>query len=214
MPADTGLSPTLRAGAVLAVAALVAAALVASTERVARPQIEANTAAALRAELAVLIPAGLHDHDLLDDTILLDAPALTGSATAVTVYRAARDGVPTAAAFEIVAPDGYSGAIRLLLAVTPEGRVLGLRVISHRETPGLGDYIEAQRSPWILGFDGKSLGEPPVARWAVRKDGGDFDAMTGATVTPRAIVKAVRRTLEQLDTQRSVLFPAPPGVTT
>jgi electron transport complex protein RnfG len=211
MPADATLRPTLGAGAVLAVTALCAAALVAFTERAARPQIEANTAAALRAELAVLVPADLHDQDLLADTVQLTAPALTGSDAAVTVYRAAHAGVPTAAAFEVVAPDGYAGAIRLLVAVTPEGRVLGVRVISHRETPGLGDYIEARRSPWIRGFDGKALGEPPAARWAVRKDGGDFDAMTGATVTPRAIVKAVRRALEQMDAQRAVLFPVPSG---
>ena len=111
----------------------------------------------------------------------------------------------------MVAPDGYSGDIHLLLGVDPDGRVLGLRVIRHRETPGLGDYIERRRSDWILGFDGRRLGEPEAARWAVRQDGGDFDARSGATVTPRAVVKAVRRALAGLDAHRAVLFPGTPS---
>jgi electron transport complex protein RnfG len=94
----------------------------------------------------------------------------------------------------------------LLVAVDAGGRLLGVRVLAHRETPGLGDLIEERRSGWIHGFDGRSLGDPPAARWQVRKDGGDFDQFTGATITPRAIVRAVRGALEYVDRHRAELF--------
>jgi len=111
-----------------------------------------------------------------------------------------------AAVLESVAPDGYSGSIRLLVGVTPDGRLLGVRVLQHQETPGLGDAIEERRSDWIRSFDGRSLGRPPMARWKVRKDGGDFDQLTGATVTPRAVVAAVRNTLLFVERQGPALF--------
>lgn len=90
---------------------------------------------------------------------------------------------------------GYSGEIQVLLGVDPEGRILGVRVIRHTETPGLGDKIELAKSDWVLAFNGRSLGDPPPERWAVKKDGGVFDQFTGATITPRATVKAVKEGL-------------------
>jgi electron transport complex protein RnfG len=110
-----------------------------------------------------------------------------------------------------VARDGYAGPIRLLVAVDPAGRLLGVRVLEHRETPGLGDLVDARHSDWIRGFDGRALGDPPPARWTVRKDGGDFDQFTGATVTPRAVVRGVRRVLEYIELHRQELFAAAPA---
>ena len=112
----------------------------------------------------------------------------------------------TAATSEAVAPDGYSGPIRLLVGVNADGTVAGVRVLSHRETPGLGDPIDAARSDWIHGFEGRALDDPPAAAWTVRKDGGAFDEFTGATITPRAVVHAVRRVLEYAQANREALF--------
>ena len=114
-------------------------------------------------------------------------------------------------AFSAIAPDGYTGPITLLIAVRYDGDLAGVRVVTHRETPGLGDYIEIERTPWIRGFEGKSLDTPVAARWKVKKDGGDFDQVTGATITPRAVVKAVHQGLEFFATNRERLFaPAAP----
>jgi electron transport complex protein RnfG len=118
-----------------------------------------------------------------------------------------------AAIIEPVAPDGYSGSIRLIVAMTPEGRLLGVRVLEHHETPGLGDAIEERRSAWIRSFEGRGLDDPPLPRWKVRKDGGDFDQLTGATVTPRAVVAAVRNTLLYARRQGTTLFEPPPATT-
>jgi electron transport complex protein RnfG len=111
------------------------------------------------------------------------------------VYRARKYGWPVAVVLAPVAPDGYNGTIRLLVAIKMDGTLAGVRVIQHRETPGLGDAIEAERSDWILGFDGKSLNDPVQEKWKVKRDGGDFDQFTGATITPRAVVKAVNKAL-------------------
>jgi electron transport complex protein RnfG len=110
-----------------------------------------------------------------------------------------------------VAPNGYSGAIRLLAAIRPDGTLAGVRVLEHRETPGLGDAIEARRSNWILGFEGRSLGNPEPLRWKVRRDGGDFDQFAGATVTPRAVVQSVYEALVFFKDRRDRLFEAPAG---
>jgi Na+-translocating ferredoxin:NAD+ oxidoreductase subunit G len=131
---------------------------------------------------------------------------LLGTTAAVPVYRARRNGETIAIVIAPVAPDGYSGSIRLLVGIDREGRVLGVRVTAHKETPGLGDAIDKRKSPWILGFDGKSLQDPPAARWAVRKDGGDFDEFTGATITPRAVVGAVAGALVYFERHRDELL--------
>jgi electron transport complex protein RnfG len=124
-----------------------------------------------------------------------------------------RGGRTVALLLEVPALGGYSGTIALLVAVDPAGRLLGVRVTGHRETPGLGDFIEERRSEWIRGFDGRSLAEPPAARWQVRKDGGEFDHYTGATITSRAVVEAVRNALLFVERHRAALYaePAEPG---
>jgi electron transport complex protein RnfG len=184
-----------RAALVLGGFALCGAALLAWTERTTRPLIAANARAALERQLNTLVPAADYDDDLLASATAIVAPELTGVATPVTLYRATKGGRPVAVLFEVTAPDGYAGAIQLLAAVYADGRLAGARVLAHKETPGLGDYIDERRSPWIHGFDGRSLDDPAAALWAVRKDGGAFDHVSGATVTPRAIVNALKRAL-------------------
>ena len=113
---------------------------------------------------------------------------------------------PVAVVLALIAPDGYGGPIKLLVGINADGSLAGVRVVNHHETPGLGDAIDTRRSNWILGFTGRSLGDPSPAQWAVRKDGGVFDQFTGATITPRAVVKAVKRALVYFEAHRDTLF--------
>ena len=182
--------------------AMVAAAMLVMGDIATRDAIEQRQAEDLLASLAQVIPPGLHDNDLLADTLTLNAPD-----GAVTVYRALRGLDVTAVAFETVG-QGYGGTIRVLLGMDKDGRILGARVLSHSETPGLGDKIEVARDDWILDFDGKSLGDPPPEHWAVKKDGGDFDQFSGATITPRAVVKSVKAGLELFAANRAALTAA------
>lgn len=173
-------------------------------------RIAANEREVLLRNLHVLIPPERHDNDIFTDVIEVTDPDLLGTPRPVTVYRARKDGSPVAAILAPVAPDGYSGDIRLLVAIEADGRLAGVRVTGHRETPGLGDFIEVARSDWILGFTGRALGDPDEKGWAVKKDGGVFDQFTGATITPRAVVKAVKKALIYFDRHRQTLFAAAP----
>ena len=157
-----------------------------------------------------VLPPGQYDNDLLQDTRSITAPEAFGTAEPVTVYRARQQGEPVAALFTVIAPDGYSGAIKLLVGVRWDGRLAGVRAVAHRETPGLGDAIEVERSDWITQFAGLSIDEPPVKQWRVKKDGGHFDQFTGATITPRAVVKAIRKALIYFNAHRESFF-APDG---
>jgi electron transport complex protein RnfG len=121
--------------------------------------------------------------------------------------------MPVAAVLTSLARDGYSGQIRLLVAITTEGTLLGVRVASHSETPGIGDAIDAHKSPWIRTFAGHSLTDPPENRWRLQKDGGDFDAISGATISSRAVVAATRRAMQYFDLHREQIFAAPATVT-
>jgi len=203
----------LRAAAVLATAAIAAVGLVALVHDLARPHIEAAQRAQRVAQLTAMLGGLAYDNDPLADTVMLRDPELLGSDEPLAAYRVRRDGATVAVLVNAVAPEGYGGPIRLLIAVDAGGRLLGVRVLEHRETPGLGDPIEERRSDWIHGFDGRSLDDPPRARWQVRKDGGDFDQFTGATVTPRVIVRAVRGTLEYVERHRAELFGGPAAAT-
>lgn len=171
-------------------------------------RIAANERAALLASLTEIVPSEAYDNDIVHDVIELEAEELNPSGT-VTAYRARRDGTPSAVVLTVVAPDGYSGPIKLLVGIYADGPVAGVRVVSHRETPGLGDAIDIRRSDWVRAFRGKSLGDPPPGEWAVERDGGVFDQFTGATITPRAVVKAVKRTLVYFDAHREALFAEP-----
>lgn len=197
----------LRTGLVLALFAVIGTGIVAYTFEQSRGRIAANESAALLEKLQVLIPAAEHDNDMLADKIEVTGRALLGSMKPVTVYRARKAGQPVAAVFTpVVAPDGYSGPIKLLVAVQYDGTLAGVRVIAHRETPGLGDPIEETRSDWILKFTGHSLADPQPDKWKVKKDGGVFDQFTGATITPRAVVKAVYNCLQYFAANRDRLF--------
>ncbi len=176
--------------------AMIAAAMLVMGDIATRAAIEQRRAEDLLASLAQVIPADLYDNDLLADTLRLD----TGDGELI-VYRALEGLDVSAVAFETVG-QGYAGPIQVLLGLDSRGRILGARVLSHTETPGLGDKIEVDRDDWILSFDGKSLGEPPAEHWAVKKDGGDFDQFSGATITPRAVVRAVKDGLELFAAQR------------
>jgi electron transport complex protein RnfG len=197
---------SLITAAILLLFALVGTAMVAYTYDNTREKIAANERAMLLRKLHRLIPPGSHDNALLQDTLQVQNRTLLGTSEPATVYRARLNGEPVALVITVVAPDGYSGAIRLLVGINVDGSLSGVRVVSHRETPGLGDAIEEERSDWILGFTGKSLQDPPLQQWAVKRDGGAFDQLTGATITPRAVVKAVRQALLYYRDRKEALF--------
>ena len=209
---DANGARVVRAALTLAAAVGAAVVLLALVHDATRDRVTASERAHRAAAFDRVLGNANYDNDLLADRIEVHDPELLGTDARLPVYRARLAGRPVAAVLETVAPDGYSGSIRLLVGVTPDGRLLGVRVLHHQETPGLGDAIEERRSDWIRSFDGRSLGRPATARWKVRKDGGDFDQLTGATVTPRAVVAAVRNTLLFVERQGPALFaPAPPS---
>lgn len=197
------------AGALLALSALLGTGLLSLTHEHAGPFIAANERQRLLASLNAVIPAGSYDNDLLADTVAVTDRELLGSDGPVTVYRARRADRASAVAFRVSAPDGYSGPIDLLVGVSADGVVTGVRVVKHKETPGLGDAIESGRSDWIHGFRGRSRRNPGDARWKVKRDGGDFDQFTGATITPRAVVKAVHKALRFVDARHEQVFDQP-----
>lgn len=170
----------------LGVFALLASGALAWASSATGEAIAAAEAKDLRDSLAEVLPPGLADNDFLKDTV-----ALENNGKTVTIYRARKEGVVKAALFK-VAQRGYAGDIQVLMAVDSAGETLGVRVLKHSETPGLGDKIEVKKDPWVKSFDGKSLGDPAPEKWAVKKDGGIFDQFAGATITPRAVVKAVK----------------------
>jgi electron transport complex protein RnfG len=193
----------------LAIIAAVLTALLALVASFTRERIVSNEQAWIRQRLDALVPPAMHDNDLLTDSIAVTAPDLLGSSQPVKIYRARRNGAPVAAVLRPIAPDGYRGPIELLVAVGPDGRLIGVQVIRHQETPGLGDAFESRDVHWLGRFRGRSLTDPPPQRWTVRRDGGDFDAFTGATITPRAIVKAVRNALEYYQRNSQRIFDQP-----
>lgn len=180
---------------------LVAAVHLATAERIEQAGREAKSRA-----LGEILPAGSYDNQLLDSTVPAFDPELLGKPKPAPAYVATLHGEPSAVILQATAPDGYSGAIELLVAVQADGRLAGVRVIKHSETPGLGDKIELARDPWIRGFEGRALGDPDDAGWTVRKDGGQFDQFAGATITPRAVSHAVHRALQYFDKHRDELL--------
>ena len=196
----------LRAGIILGLFAVLGTELVAFSYRTTAERIEENRRAVLLRSLNQLLPSQAYDNNLLGDVTTVYAHTLLGTSKPVIVYRARRGEEPVAVAFMPVAPDGYGGAIRLLVGIYADGTLAGVRVIEHKETPGLGDVIEAKRSDWILSFNGRSLTDPIPEKWKVERDGGVFDQFTGATITPRAVVKAVYNSLRFFQEQKETLF--------
>ncbi|MEE2869339.1 MAG: electron transport complex subunit RsxG [Pseudomonadota bacterium] len=193
---------------ILSLFAISTAAALAITNELTIGKVECNKQAALMASLNEVMPHDRHDNDLLADRITVSDPLLGRNGH--HIYRARQDGEPNGAVLEATAPDGYGGNIALIVGVDMQGKVQGVRVVPpHNETPGLGDKIETKKSDWIYGFNGLSLGNPADAGWAVKKDGGQFDSFTGATITPRAVVGAVHRALQYFDANQTAVFEAP-----
>lgn len=201
----------LSSGGLLALGALLGTGLLWLTSWHAEDYLKANQRQALLSSLNQVIPAHSYDNNLLDDVIQVQARTPDGLTEKHTVYRARQSGKPAAVAMTTVAPDGYSGDILILIGIHANGSISGVRILKHHETPGLGDAIDVDRSDWVHGFDDKSLSNPGIDHWKVRKDGGDFDQFSGATITPRAVIKAVRRCLEFYAQHQQALFGAPGG---
>jgi electron transport complex protein RnfG len=196
----------LISGFLLWLYSVIGTTMVSVTQQETHDLIAENERKVLLRNLYQLLPAERLDNDIADDFIQLDASPLLGTTAVTPAYRARKQSEPVAIIFNVIAPEGYSGNIDLLVGVYVDGSLAGVRAVKHAETPGLGDAIEVRKSKWIFGFDGRSLGNPPVDKWKVKRDGGDFDQMTGATITPRAIVKAVKNTLEYYQQHRETLF--------
>jgi electron transport complex protein RnfG len=186
---------------------VAAVALVTRSYEFSKDRIVANERARLVASLNSVLDPALGGADL--NPVLINArDELLGSPEPIDIFIMMAGGRPAAAVFAAIAPDGYNAEIRLLVGISPDERITGIRVVRHRETPGLGDAIEIEKSDWIRQFDGKSLVDPALPLWAVDRDEGAFDSLTGATVTPRAVVKAVRNTLVYFAAHKDELFAA------
>lgn len=165
--------------------------LLAITDAVTLDDIEARAVEDKQNSLSQVLPDDLHDNNPVKDTLTLR----NAEGKEITVYRASKNGKVTGVAYEIFGT-GYAGEIRLMMGIAADGHLLGVRVLAHKETPGLGDKIEIKKTDWIERFTGLSLGKPPIERWKVKKDGGDFDQFAGATITPRGVLAAIRGGLE------------------
>ncbi len=203
------LKQMLAAATILSGFAIVGTALVGVTFETTKDKIADNEREYLLRSLHELVPKDSHDNDIYADHIRVNNREWLGAKKPVSIFRARLAGEPVAAVIAAQAPDGYNGTIKLLVAIKQNGELSGVRVIGHKETPGLVDAIEASRSNWILQFDGKSLSKPQENHWAVKKDGGEFDQLTGATITPRAIVKATHKALKYFAANKQQLFKQP-----
>ena len=212
MTESIGKPAVLSAGALLLVA-VIGTALLTAVYHLTAERISEEERRVVQRQLTQILPADEYDNVLLDDRFSFTDEARFPRGQTVVAYRARRGGQPVAVILRFRAVDGYNGDIQLLAGIRADGSLSGVRVISHKETPGLGDDIEIEKSDWVRGFDGKSLTRPFAAGWAVKKDGGEFDQFTGATITPRAVVKAVRLALEYFENSGDTLFesPADPG---
>ena len=196
----------------LLVFALIGTALLALTYQLTHDPIarsEENEKLKLVTQIA---PADAYDNDIIKSTAQLPADELLGSNDTTIAYLGRLKDQPSIAVMQVVAPDGYAGKIALIVSIHSDGKVGGVRVISHKETPGLGDYIDIAKNKWITVFDGKSLDDPKDANWKVKKDGGSFDYMAGATITPRAVVKAVHKALQYFALHRDEMFKQNPDI--
>jgi len=177
--------------------------VLAVTDRLTMEDIAARALDDRQSSLSQVIPDSAHDNNLVKDTIVMT----DDHGKEITVYRARKAGKVTGVAYEILGT-GYAGEIKLMLGVDADGHVLGVRALAHKETPGLGDKIEAKKGDWILRFTGLFLGGPAPERWKVKKDGGEFDQFAGATITPRGVVGAIHGGLDFFAANKSTLTEA------
>lgn len=196
----------VRIGLILALFAIGSTGLVVITENVTHDRIIENERQALLKAINAVIPKHRYNNDIVNDTLTLPPAKLLATAEETLAYRARKNDSPVAVVLTSIAPDGYNGKIKLLIAIDATGQLTGIRVISHKETPGLGDKIDVRKSDWIKQFSGLSLGKPEPTHWAVIKDGGQFDQFTGATITPRAVISAIKNALLYFDQHQQRLF--------
>jgi electron transport complex protein RnfG len=201
---------------VLLLFTLVFTGLMATTYQATRPIIDASAQAEKLKLINEVLPPDSYDNDLLADGIQLPPLAELGLDDMSTLYRARKDGKPVALVLEAAAPDGYSGRIGMVMAVDPEGRLKAVRITSHKETPGLGDYIDPKKdknraSPWIVQFNGQGYDLALGGGWKVKKDGGQFAYRTGATISARAVTNASGKAIAWTAEKRSNLFQLPAG---
>lgn len=185
---------------------LVASAALSISYFLTKTPIEESDARAKRMFLNQVVPSNLYDNNLVKDTISVEPNPLIGNKKNIDIYRAKKNNHVIAVIIETIAPDGYSGEIKTLVGVDQKDKILGVRVITHKETPGLGDYIEVDKSHWIKNFNLKSLDEMGEKEWAVKKDGGDFDYVSGATITSRAVIKSTYKSLLYVKENKKRLF--------
>jgi electron transport complex protein RnfG len=194
----------------LALFALITALILASTDRVTEDRIAESERLAAQKALFEIVPLALHNNDLLVD--LRPIPEqywlALGLDNGGDVHIARLDDQPVAAIVPSITTDGYSGDIAMIVGINFDGTVAGVRVVDHKETPGLGDKVELRKSDWILSFNGKSLNNPEISKWNVKKDRGDFDQFTGATITPKAVIHQIAKTLEYFEKDRERLLSA------
>lgn len=207
----TATGMAARTAAILFLFVIIFTGLLSAAYQWTKPAIEASAIEEKMKLIDEVLPRGEYDNSLLTDTVNLPPTSELGQTEASTVYRARRGTTPVALVFEAVAPDGYAGKIRLVLAMRADGSVAGVRVTQHKETPGLGDYVEVKKDknkarPWITQFAGMSLAAVNDRDWKVKKDGGRIDYYAGATVTPRAVAKAVHKAVTWASAQREQLF--------
>jgi electron transport complex protein RnfG len=201
----------LRSAASLGLVAIAGTTLLAGVHHLTAERIAAQERRAVLEQLQQIIPDERYDNVLQDDWFVFTDEAHFPRGQEVTAYRARRGDQPVAVILRFAAVNGYNGPIHLLAGIEADGRLSGVRVTAHRETPGLGDAIEAERNDWIESFTGRSLRSPGPEGWGVRRDGGEFDQFTGATITPRAVVEAVRLALEYYASNQQALFEAAPA---
>ena len=207
-PLTTG-SSVFRNSVILGVFAMFTVGLIAVTQQGTAERIAEEKRRVQMSALTQILPEDQHDNNLLNDTFTVRNSELLSLPAPTEAYRGREDGEIVAVILPVVAPDGYSGRIDLLVGIRANGEIAGVRVTSHRETPGLGDKVELAKSDWILEFNGTSLTMPAPENWAVRKDGGAFDQFVGATITPRAVVQAVYRALQYFEENRAMLLQLP-----
>jgi Na+-translocating ferredoxin:NAD+ oxidoreductase subunit G len=187
--------------------ALLTTNIIAGTYLGTRDLISAEQRKAEEKALLEIVPLERHDNSMLDDFLEVGSTSAgLGLSSDKKIYVARSKGAVVAVILPATAPDGYTGDIDLIIGVNADGTIAGVRTLTHKETPGLGDKVDLKKSDWILGFNGKSLQEPAPELWAVKKDKGVFDQFTGATITPRAVTAAVKRSLEYFDNNRAELL--------
>jgi len=192
----------------LALFALITALILASTDLITEDRIAESERLAAQKALFEIVPLARHNNDLLVD--LQPIPEqywlALGLDNGGDVHIARLDDQPVAAIVPSITTDGYSGDIAMIVGINFDGTVAGVRVVDHKETPGLGDKVELRKSDWILSFNGKSLNNTEISKWNVKKDRGDFDQFTGATITPKAVIHQIAKTLEYFEKDRERLL--------